>query len=50
MQTTVHGLRSEVLGTCGEFEEVQLGSERYNMFKHCEKTTTVTIVLRGGAD
>lgn len=31
-QTTVNGLMSEVLGTCGKFEEIQLGNERYNMF------------------
>jgi T-complex protein 1 subunit eta len=29
---------------------VQLGSERYNLFKKCTGTKSVTIVLRGGAD
>ena len=29
VQTTVNGLGKESLGTCGEFEEVQLGAERY---------------------
>jgi T-complex protein 1 subunit eta len=33
VQTTVNGLTEDVLGTCGVFEEVQLGSERYNLFK-----------------
>lgn len=38
-----------MLGTCGKFEEVQLGSERYNMFTDCTKAKAVTIVIRGGA-
>lgn len=32
IQTTVNGLTDDVLGTCGVFEEVQLGVERYNLF------------------
>jgi len=43
-------LTEDVLGTCGEFEEVQIGSERYNLFKRCVGTKSCTIVLRGGAD
>ena len=39
----------EVLGTCGKFEEVQLGNERYNMFTGCNETKSTTLVLRGGA-
>lgn len=49
IQTTVHGVSDKVMGKCGKFEEVQLGSERYNMFTECVKTQTVTFVLRGGA-
>jgi T-complex protein 1 subunit eta len=49
LQTTVHGLTPEVLGTCGKFEEVQLGNERYNMFTGCNETKSTTLVLRGGA-
>lgn len=49
MQTTVQAISPEVLGTCGTFEEVQLGNERYNMFTECEKTKSSTLVLRGGA-
>lgn len=49
LQTTVQGLSNDVLGTCGKFEEVQLGNERYNMFTECAKTKTSTLVLRGGA-
>lgn len=40
----------DVLGTCGVFEEVQIGNERYNLFKGCVNTKTVTIILRGGAE
>lgn len=50
VQTTVNGLTEDVLGTCGKFEEVQLGSERYNLFTGCPGTKSCTIVLRGGAD
>jgi T-complex protein 1 subunit eta len=49
IQTTTHGLSEKILGRCGKFEEVQLGSERYNMFTECHNTTTVTLVIRGGA-
>ena len=38
------------LGTCGEFEEKQIGAERFNIFSKCEKTKTATIILRGGAE
>mmetsp|Transcript_26149 Transcript_26149/g.64966 ORF Transcript_26149/g.64966 Transcript_26149/m.64966 type:complete len:571 (-) Transcript_26149:633-2345(-) len=49
VQTTVHNLTPDVLGTCGEFEEIQIGSERYNLFKECPGTKSATIILRGGA-
>ena len=49
MQTTVGCLDEWSLGTCGKFEEVQLGNERYNMFTECSKAKAVTIVIRGGA-
>jgi len=50
VQSTVNGLTSNVLGECGEFEEVQIGAERFNLFKECPETKTTTIILRGGAD
>lgn len=50
VQTTVNGITEDVLGTCGKFEEVQLGSERFNLFTGCPGTKSCTIVLRGGAD
>lgn len=50
IQTTVNGLTDDVLGSCGKFEEVQLGGERYNLFTGCPGTKSCTIVLRGGAD
>ncbi len=50
IQSTVHGLAPDVLGTCGEFEESQVGNERFNLFKKCVKAKSATIVLRGGAE
>lgn len=49
LQTTLNGLTESVLGTCGKFEEVQLGNDRYNMFTECENTKSSTLVIRGGA-
>merc|ERR1711865_984141 len=43
IQTTVHGIEASVLGTCGDFEEKQIGSERYNMFTQCTGTKSSTI-------
>lgn len=49
IQSTVNGLCSSVLGSCGKFEEVQIGSERWNIFSECPSAKTATIILRGGA-
>ena len=38
------------LGTCGRFEERQIGGERFNIFTECVGAKTATIVLRGGAE
>lgn len=38
-----------ILGTCGVFEERQVGGERFNFFKDCTKTKTATILIRGGS-
>merc|ERR1719157_348535 len=35
VQTTVQGVTADVLGTCGLFEERQVGCERYNLFTQC---------------
>lgn len=50
IQVTAHGLTEKVLGTCGEFEEKQIGGERYNLFMKCDKAKSATIILRGGAE
>lgn len=49
MQSTVNNISPDVLGTSGKFEEVQIGSERYNMFTDCPMAKTATLILRGGA-
>mmetsp|Transcript_229 Transcript_229/g.506 ORF Transcript_229/g.506 Transcript_229/m.506 type:complete len:563 (-) Transcript_229:41-1729(-) len=50
VQTTVQGVQPSVLGTCGMFEEKQIGAERYNLFTRCASTKTATILIRGGAE
>ena len=50
LQTTVNNLTVDVLGTCGKFEEKQIGAERYNLFEECPSTKSATIILRGGAE
>ena len=49
IQSSTQDLRDEVLGTCGRFEEKQVGSERFNFFTGCPKAKTCTIIIRGGA-
>jgi len=48
--TTAFDLSDSNLGKCELFEEMQIGGERYNVFKGCPNTKTVTIILRGGAE
>jgi T-complex protein 1 subunit eta len=50
IQTTVSNITEIVLGKCGDFEEKQIGNERYNIFSKCEKTKSATIIIRGGAE
>eukprot|EP01071_Lankesteria_metandrocarpae_P014158 Lankesteria_metandrocarpae@DN8161_c0_g1_i1.p1 len=49
VQTTVNHLQEESLGMCGEFEEVQIGNDRYNILRDCKATKSATLILRGGA-
>ncbi|KAL0213094.1 hypothetical protein RCL1_006720 [Eukaryota sp. TZLM3-RCL] len=49
VQSSTTSLSESILGTCELFEEVQIGSSRYNLFTGCPKAKTVTIILRGGA-
>ena len=49
IQTTTNGITDTALGTCGKFEEKQLGNDRFNFFTECASTKTVTMVIRGGA-
>lgn len=51
VQSTVSDIDPErQLGTCGLFEECQIGGDRYNIFTGCAAAKTATIVLRGGAE
>nr|WCZ58649.1 T-complex protein 1 subunit eta [Seculamonas ecuadoriensis] len=50
IQTSLNRITPDVLGVCGKFEEIQVGNERYNIFKECPQSKTATIVLRGGAE
>jgi len=56
VQTSTHGLGDDtgtavpVLGTCGLFEEKQVGEEHFNVFTACPAQLTSTIVLRGGTE
>lgn len=46
--STTSDIKPEALGTCGMFEERQVGKKRINIFTGC-KGKAATIVLRGGA-
>ena len=35
IQTTVNNVTGDVLGSCGSFQEKQIGAERYNLFEDC---------------
>ncbi|VDD91425.1 unnamed protein product [Enterobius vermicularis] len=48
--TTVTQIDKTVLGTCNEFYEQQVGSERFNFFIGCSKAHACTVLLRGGAE
>lgn len=49
-QTSLGDLNNNILGTCGKFEEKQIGNDRYNFFTECKELKTATIILRGGAE
>jgi T-complex protein 1 subunit eta len=50
IQSTCSDISREHLGTCGIFQERQIGGERYNIFEGCPQAKTCTLVLRGGAE
>jgi T-complex protein 1 subunit eta len=50
VQTSCNDLNETCLGACEHFEERQVGGERYNFFTGMKKTSTCTIVMRGGAE
>ncbi|KFA66918.1 hypothetical protein S40285_02316 [Stachybotrys chlorohalonatus IBT 40285] len=50
VQSTCSDILPSHLGTCGKFEERQIGGERFNFFEECPEAKTCTLVLRGGAE
>merc|ERR1719481_1447633 len=48
--TTVANMQPTSLGSCDNFEEKQIGGERFNLFYGCPKSQSCTIILRGGAE
>ncbi|EQB45916.1 hypothetical protein CGLO_15132 [Colletotrichum gloeosporioides Cg-14] len=50
VQSTCSDILAEHLGTCGSFEERQIGGERFNFFEGCPEAKTCTLMLRGGAE
>jgi T-complex protein 1 subunit eta len=50
VQTTVNNISDAQLGFCEAFEEIQVGNERFNIFRGCPQAKTCTLVLRGGAE
>lgn len=50
IQSTCSDIQPEHIGTCGRFEERQVGGERFNVFEECPKAKTCTLLLRGGAE
>ncbi|KAI0004748.1 chaperonin Cpn60/TCP-1 family [Xylariaceae sp. FL0662B] len=50
VQSTCSNILPEHLGTCGHFEERQIGGERFNFFEDCPEAKTCTLILRGGAE
>jgi len=50
IQTSTNGIFDGVLGTCADFEEKQVGDERFNLFEGCPNSLTSTMVLRGGSE
>ena len=39
VQTSVHNLIPAVIGECGDFEERQIGDERFNIFSDCPQVS-----------
>jgi T-complex protein 1 subunit eta len=50
LQTSINELNSSSLGTCSNFEEKQIGNQRYDFFLNCPATQTVTFIIRGLAE
>jgi len=49
VQTTLDNIAAN-LGYCESFEEIQVGNERYNIFKGGKKAKSCTVILRGSSE
>lgn len=50
IQSTCSDIEPQHLGSCGRFEEKQIGGERFNLFEDAKAAKTCTLILRGGAE
>ncbi|OZJ04860.1 putative T-complex protein 1 subunit eta [Bifiguratus adelaidae] len=50
VQSTCSDIEPKHLGTCEQFNERQIGGERFNLFEGCAQAHTCTLILRGGAE
>ena len=50
VMTTANDIKADVLGKCSFFEEIQIGGDRFNIFKGCPNAKTTTLILRGGSE
>ena len=50
VQSTCLNIRKEHVGTCGLFEERQIGGLRFYVFEECPQTRTCTLIIRGGGN
>lgn len=50
IHTSTNKIDTKTLGTCGKFEERQVGGQRYNFFTECVDSKASTLILRGGGE
>ena len=50
VQTSTNNIPADAVGSCGLFEEKQVGGERFNFLTGCPGSTSATIIIRGGSE